>query len=80
MFLDTGGGPVLQARPGDYSFDTSTGKITFTVAPVTGDVVTWTGEFDVPVRFDTDDLDTTLTDFDNFVVPVVFIELRIPQG
>ena len=80
VFLDTGGGPVLQARPGDYSFDTSTGKITFTVAPVTGDVVTWTGEFDVPVRFDTDDLDTTLTDFDNFVVPVVFIELRIPQG
>ncbi len=77
VFLDTGGGPVLQARPGDYSFDDSTGKITFTVAPAVGDVVTWTGRFDVPVRFDSDDLPTNLESYDNFEVPVDIVEIRV---
>lgn len=79
VFLDSGGGPVLQTRGGDYSFDTETGKITFVVAPAPGDVVTWTGNFDVPVRFDSDDLDTDLASFDNFEVDIDVIELRIPQ-
>lgn len=35
--------------------DTTTGLATFTAA--FGDVVTWSGEFDVPVRFDDDRLD-----------------------
>lgn len=80
VFLDTGGGPVLQTRPGDYSFDEDTGKITFTVAPAVGDIVTWTGRFDVPVRFDVDDLDATLETFDNNEWPNIrFVEIRIPQ-
>lgn len=32
----------------------SGGVITFTVAPTSGHIIRWTGEFDLPVRFDTD--------------------------
>ena len=82
VFLDTGGGPVLQSRnpAGDYDFDVLTGKITFNVAPAVGDVVTWTGRFDVPVRFDVDDLNAVLRTFDNQEWPSIrFLEIRIPQ-
>ena len=81
VYVDTGGGPVLQARnpAGAYSLDTSTGKVTFNVAPVLGAVVTWTGRFDVPVRFDSDDLQAELRSFDEFEVPIELVELRIPQ-
>jgi len=34
----------------------ATGLVTFTSAPATGHALTWTGEFDIPVRFDTDHL------------------------
>lgn len=40
-----------------YAVDYDTGEVTFTIAPVGGetpDEISWTGEFDVPVRFDTD--------------------------
>jgi len=30
------------------------GLVTFTSAPTSGHALTWTGEFDIPVRFDTD--------------------------
>ncbi|MEJ8476875.1 DUF2460 domain-containing protein [Roseibium algae] len=42
-----------------WSVDTSTGSITFDVAPTSGNV-TAGFEFDVPCRFDTDQLQTTL--------------------
>ena len=32
----------------------STGLVTFVTPPTTGHAVTWTGEFDIPVRFDVD--------------------------
>jgi uncharacterized protein (TIGR02217 family) len=35
-----------------YSVNYATGVVTFTVAPLAAVVLTWTGEFDVPVRFD----------------------------
>lgn len=35
-----------------YSVSYTTGVVTFSVAPADGAVLTWTGEFDVPVRFD----------------------------
>lgn len=82
VFLDTGGGPVLQTRnpAGDYSFDTTSGKITFNVAPAVDDVITWTGRFDVPMRFDMDDMNVTLESFLNFEWPTIqFIEIRIGQ-
>lgn len=37
--------------PADWSVDDTTGLVTFTSAPALADVVTWGGEFDVPVRF-----------------------------
>lgn len=39
----------------NWLLDTTTGVVTFTVAPGAG-ALTWKGEFDCPVRFDTDDL------------------------
>lgn len=45
---------VLKTDPGDYSIDLNTGKITFVTAPAGSVDVEFAGEFDVPVRFDTD--------------------------
>jgi len=42
-----------------WSADTITGQTTFTTAPASGVIVTAGFEFDVPVRFDTDQLDVT---------------------
>ena len=57
-------GTVLVARDGivqasGWSVDTTTGQITFATAPATGTAITAGFEFDVPVRFDTDQLDVT---------------------
>jgi len=51
-------------NPSDYDL-LSDGIISFDTAPATGVALTWTGEFDVPVRFDIDDLPVTvdMTDF-----------------
>ena len=42
-----------------WSIDTTTGLVTFTTAPANGVAITAGFEFDVPVRFDTDQLDVT---------------------
>ncbi len=42
-----------------WSVDTTTGLVTFTTAPANGTAITAGFEFDVPVRFDTDQLDVT---------------------
>lgn len=39
----------------DYTLDTTTGIVT-TTSPRTAGNLTWTGQFDVPVRYDTDEL------------------------
>jgi uncharacterized protein (TIGR02217 family) len=41
--------------PSAVAVDYTTGLVTVTASP--GDVLTWSGEFDVPVRFDADRLD-----------------------
>lgn len=43
----------------DYTVG-SDGVITFDTAPTTAHALTWTGEFDVPVRFDIDELPVTM--------------------
>ncbi len=48
---------VTQAS--EWSVDTTTGLVTFTAAPENGTAITAGFEFDVPVRFDTDQLDVT---------------------
>jgi uncharacterized protein (TIGR02217 family) len=47
------------AQTSGWSVDTTTGQITFTTAPAGGVIVSAGFEFDVPVRFDTDQLDVT---------------------
>ena len=43
----------------DYTIS-ATGLVTFTSAPANGHALTWTGEFDIPVRFDTDYLSVVM--------------------
>jgi uncharacterized protein (TIGR02217 family) len=42
----------------------ASGMVTFTTAPASGAQLTWSGEFDVPVRFDTDQLPVVLNEAD----------------
>ena len=46
-----------------YSVNTTTGQVTFNTAPGNGVSVSANFEFDVPVRFDTDQLEINLQDF-----------------
>ncbi len=47
-----------------WTTDTTTGLVTFTTAPATATVVTADFEFDVPARFDTDQMELTIETFD----------------
>jgi uncharacterized protein (TIGR02217 family) len=53
---------VLQAS--GITIDTTTGIVTFDTAPADGEVITADFEFDVPVRFDTDELALSMDSFD----------------
>lgn len=50
---------------GQVSVNTNTGVLTFETAPSNNATVDYTGEFDVPVRFDTDQLPATIEDFNS---------------
>lgn len=53
-------GAAVQTAGVDYSVDYDTGRITFVVPPLnTAPILIGAAEFHVPVRFDTDHLDTT---------------------
>ena len=60
-----------------WSVDTTTGVVTFDVAPAVGVAVTAGFSFDVPVRFDTDLLDVTL-DIERLgsITSIPLLELR----
>lgn len=53
---------VLQSS--GVSVDTTTGVVTFSSAPALGEVITADFEFDVPVRFDTDEMAVSMDSFD----------------
>ncbi len=55
----------------DFTVDTTTGSITLTVAPIAGAAISAGFRFDVPVRFDTDSLDMSLTHFEAGRLPSV---------
>lgn len=62
----------------DYALDVMTGLITFANPPDTGLEVTAGFEFDVPVRFDTDGIRTSVASFKAGEVPQVpVIEVRL---
>ena len=54
---------VSFASSGNWTLDTTTGIVTFTANQV-GQTITWSGEFDTPVRFDFDDHSPEWDDFD----------------
>ncbi len=62
----------------EYSVDGETGKVTFVLPPALGARVQAGFEFDVPVRFDTDALQTSVASFQAGDVPSVpIVEVRL---
>lgn len=60
------------------SVDTTTGVVTFSEAPADGAVLTADFEFDVPVRFDTDEMDVTIENFNlNEWSSIPIVEIRV---
>jgi uncharacterized protein (TIGR02217 family) len=49
----------VTATPTTHYTISSTGLVTFVTPPTTGHALTWSGEFDIPVRFDVDQLAVT---------------------
>lgn len=71
-------GGVAQQEGIDFEIDTSTGVITFTHPPDEFGEVTAGYEFDVPVRFDTDQIVTSVASFKAGEVPnVPVLEVRV---
>jgi uncharacterized protein (TIGR02217 family) len=69
---------VLQTVTVDYTIDYTTGIITFVVAPTLATAVKAYFEFDVPCRFDTDDMDYSLTEWNvNDWVNIPIVELKL---
>ena len=61
-----------------YDVDTATGLITFAHPPNEGEPITAGFEFDVPVRFDTDRIETSIATFQAGEAPSVpVVEIRI---
>ena len=60
---------VLQTS--GYTLDTTTGLVTFAVAPTAGQPITAGFEFDTPVRFDTDSLDVSYAHFGAGQIPSI---------
>lgn len=62
----------------DFVVDVETGVLNFSTAPAVGGVITAGFEFDVPVRFDTDAIQSSVASFKSGEVPnVPVVEVRI---
>ena len=60
------------------SIDTTTGLVTFSSAPANGVIVTADYEFDVPVRFDTDQMNVTIETYNlGTWAQVPIVEIRV---
>ena len=71
-----GGLPKVEGE--EFTVDAVRGEVTFAVAPDIGVQVTAGFEFDVPVRFDTDRIETSVSSFQAGEVPSVpVVEGRI---
>ena len=69
---------VTMAEGPDFSVDTTTGIVTFVVAPAAGTAVTAGFEFDAPVRFDTDVIEVNVAAFEaGEIPPIPVVEVRI---
>lgn len=71
-------GGTEQVAGEDYVLDPTSGQIVFGVAPPASETITAGFEFDVPVRFDTDRIVTSVASFQAGDVPnVPIVELRV---
>jgi uncharacterized protein (TIGR02217 family) len=71
-------GGVALVAGADFGVDHATGQVQLTEAPVLGAAVTAGFEFDVPVRFDTDRIATSLAGFSAGEIPSIpVVEVRI---
>ena len=69
---------VAQVEGVDFTVDAATGVVSFLAVPALGVPVTAGFEFDVPVRFDTDRIQTSVATFRAGEVPdVPVVELRV---
>jgi uncharacterized protein (TIGR02217 family) len=76
VVVSEGGVPVRDG--GDYTLDTATGLLTFANPPDPEAEVRAGFEFDVPVRFDTDAIMTSVSNFQAGEVPdVPVVEIRL---
>jgi uncharacterized protein (TIGR02217 family) len=60
-----------------WTVDTTTGIITFADPPADGLIITAGFTFDVPVRFDTDQLSLSAEDFKQYRVSIPLVEIRV---
>jgi uncharacterized protein (TIGR02217 family) len=68
----------LKIEGEEFTVDATTGIVTFTTAPDVGAIISAGFEFDVPVRFDTDRIHTSIATFRTGELPnVPIIEVRI---
>lgn len=74
--LKVGVNGVEVLGPGNWTLDSTTGIITFVVAPPAAHAVTAGYEFDVPVRFDTDELEISLDHYLTGSSSVPIVEIR----
>ena len=73
MFVD--GAEIDSAN---FTVDEATGLVTFDSPPDYGADVTWLGTFDLPVRFDTDDLNAVITTKEVISFPSLpIVELKL---
>lgn len=68
---------VIKTVNTDYTVNYSTGIITFTNAPANGEFLKWGGEFDIPCRFDVDELQITLDFYEHGSANIPIVEVRI---
>ena len=71
-------GGDLQAEGVDFTVDAASGEVTFTDPPEPGAEITAGYEFDVPVRFDADRIETSVAHFSAGEIPSVpVLEIRV---
>lgn len=69
---------IGQTAGSGYSVDAATGELVFETPPASGASLTAGFTFDVPVRFDTDRLETSLTHFEAGDMPSIpLVEIRL---
>lgn len=68
---------ITKIKDIDYTIDYTTGIVTFITAPSSNSILTWGGEFDIPCRFDIDELQVSLDFYQHGSTNIPIVEVRI---